>query len=618
MTPDPAGPPSEALFDRFVVDHEALTAAIRAGAQDFDGELKGLSTSYAVVRADALGGAVLDHDGRILVATPTFATDLGLEGDASSVFDIGFDPDGPTIQLVHPSTAGVLSGLALTTPAKATAWKLPPEIAAAARLPGAAFVALTATPGSTGAGFLQACAAFGLTPGQTRVARSVLLTGNIRRTADDLGIAYDTAREAVIGAMRKVGVRKLPALIERLVRLSFGVWPSGDLGKAILLDCWGLTLRQATLALRVAEGMGRSQAASVVGVSDATVKAEMKVVFETLGVQSATGLARVVIEAQILGLLTDATGTTSIADAEHPEPLALVRRSCDTLVAYSDYGPRSGEPVFVLHTSSACRFLPGGIVWALQARGFRPISIDRPGFGLTQPPRDATSWREDPFSAAVADMRLVADTLRLDRFDLLCRGGAQVAVAAHRLMPERLGRTVLINPDPPTDDRLYRGPVGAAAAFFFQHPALIERFAGALSYWLGRGLGRRLVQQAVADSPSDRALMSNPRHIADYERGFRPMATGQVSGYVTEQTAMTRWSSPALAGVEHWRVFLGETDWMATPGEVAAFWRDLLPGADLRIVQGAGRFLVQSHPELIAEALRAAPVAAPSEAGVPG
>jgi hypothetical protein len=84
-----------------------------------------------------------------------------------------------------------------------------------------------------------------------------------------------------------------------------------------------------------------------------------------------------------------------------------------------------------------------------------------------------------------------ADTLRLERVDLLCRGGAQVAVAAYRLMPGRLGRVVLINPDPPTDDRLYRGPVGAVSALFFRQPALIERVAGPLSHWLGWGWGAR-------------------------------------------------------------------------------------------------------------------------------
>ena len=48
----------------------------------------------------------------------------------------------------------------------------------------------------------------------------------------------------------------------------------------------------------------------------------------------------------------------------------------------------------------------------LQEQGFRPVSLDRPGFGLTEPPRDAGAWREDPFAAAAQDMRLVADELK--------------------------------------------------------------------------------------------------------------------------------------------------------------------------------------------------------------
>ena len=76
--------------------------------------------------------------------------------------------------------------------------------------------------------------------------------------------------------MRKVGVRKLPALIDRLVRLSFGVSPTGDLGKAVPLDCCGLTLRQPTVALRVAEGMGRNETAAPIGVSNAGAQSRAK------------------------------------------------------------------------------------------------------------------------------------------------------------------------------------------------------------------------------------------------------------------------------------------------------------------------------------------------------
>lgn len=80
---------------------------------------------------------------------------------------------------------------------------------------------------------------------------------------------------------------------------------------------------------------------------------------------------------------------------------------------------------------------------------------------------------------------------------------------------------------------------------------------------------------------------------------------------------MTRWSSPPLAGVERWRVIQGETDWLAWPGEVESFWRGRLPGAGFRIVPNAGRFLVLSHPALVAEALRAAPAPARADAPVP-
>jgi pimeloyl-ACP methyl ester carboxylesterase len=80
---------------------------------------------------------------------------------------------------------------------------------------------------------------------------------------------------------------------------------------------------------------------------------------------------------------------------------------------------------------------------------------------------------------------------------------------------------------------------------------------------------------------------------------------------------MTRWSSPPLAGVERWRVIQGETDWMVTPSEVEAFWTGRLPGAGFRVVPGVGRFLVLSHPALVAEALCAAPSSARADVPAP-
>ena len=65
-----------------------------------------------------------------------------------------------------------------------------------------------------------ACETFGLTGLQARVATATIRHGSVKQAAAQLGIAYDTAREALSGAMRRVGVDRLPALVTSLASLT--------------------------------------------------------------------------------------------------------------------------------------------------------------------------------------------------------------------------------------------------------------------------------------------------------------------------------------------------------------------------------------------------------------
>lgn len=609
---DQGNPPVGDTLDAWLNHHEALTASIRAGSRGFEAGLDDVAAGYALMRTGRLGGAVLDRKGGILHASARFRE---IDGpallDADLIEEVISQRRGRTS---FPESAPDVGRVAIAygPPDQARSWALPPEVREAIDLPGAAVVVLTVATMSMDAAVEDACRAFGLTDLQTRVAMGLVRTGDARGAGRVAGVAYETARKTLADAMRRVGAARLSGLIERLVRLSFGVWPVGRGGEAVLTHVWGLTPRQAILALRLSEGLTRAEAARAAGISEAVAKKDLDVVFTTLGVGTAAALARAVTEARALALLTDATHGALEAADDFIEPLSLFLRPCGAQVAYSDYGPRSGQPVLVLHSSSSCRPVPSRLVHALQAAGFRPLALDRPGFGLTDPPADRAAWRADPFAAAVDDIRLFCRRLKLDRVDIVARGGAQVAVAMHERAPELMRRVVLVNPDPPTDGRAPgHGPVGAVKEAFFRHPDLIEKLAATLAGWLGAGQGRRMVERVAESSPPDAAVMADPRNLSDYMRGFRLFATGRVAGYVAEQTAMTRWASLGLSGAGHWRILVGGHDRMHHPPQVQAFWRDVLPDAHQRLVEDGGRFLAMSHASLVAETLLQAPEATP-------
>jgi len=464
---------------------------------------------------------------------------------------------------------------------------------------------LAVAAGSAGDAIGSACRSFGLTPLQTRVATALIAKGNVRDAAALSGVGYETAREAIADAMKRAGATRLSGLVESIVRLSFGIWPLGRESDAILKDAWGLTSRQAELALQVAQGLTRAEAARATGISEALAKKEIDIIYATLEVRTAAELARAVTEARALALLTSATGSHAPVEGDFVEPLRLVQRPDGSQVAFSDYGPASGAPVLIVHSSSASRQAPSRLVRALQAAGFRPLAIDRPGFGLTDGLADRAAWRADPFGAACADVRLVCERLKIRRLDVIGRGGAQVVVALARQSPDLLGEVVLVNPDPPTfASRQRRGGVGAVKEAFFRFPDLIEKVTAMVVSNLSPARAKRVVMHAIRTSPLDVAVMDDPRNYADYARGFRLFTTGRVRGYVTEQRALRNWTPGApLTGLGSWQVLLNDHDPLHDPAETLAYWKSVLPDARFETVPDTGRFLVMSHAGLVAARL---------------
>lgn len=584
----------------------AVTAAMRGGSRAFAAGLADEARPHSLVRVDRLGAAVLDRRGAILFASEAFNTLLGrdpIDGEAvAKVLATHQTLIVPNTDETEAARSAVAYGPAL----QAREWALPDGAAQAARSPKAAIVVLAAGAVSDGEALLDACAAFGLTPLQGRVALGLVRTGSVKGAAREANIAYETARKVVADAMRRVGAPRLSAFIERLVRLSFGVWPVGRDGEAMLADIWRLSQRQAALVLALSQGLSRGEAAKAAGMSEAVAKKHLDRIFETLGVRTAAELSKLVTEARALAMLTDAVQGAVPTDPDIIEPLRLLPRPDGTHVAISDYGPRWGRPVLVLHTSSATRAIPGVLVRALHAQGFRPLAIDRPGFGLTDAPTDP-AWRADPFGAACADVAMVCAQLKLKQVDILGRGAAQVAVALAQNRPELIGRVVLVNPDPPTSHGRRAGVIGAVKETFFRHPDLIEKFAWTLASHMTPKRSWRLLAKAMASSPPDVAVMSQGRIYADFAAALRPFATGRVAGYVAEQTAMLGWTSPPLPATGDWRVLQGAHDFMHDPDEVAAYWRQVLPEASIQVIADAGRFLVVSHADLVARTLAHAP-----------
>jgi pimeloyl-ACP methyl ester carboxylesterase len=99
-------------------------------------------------------------------------------------------------------------------------------------------------------------------------------------------------------------------------------------------------------------------------------------------------------------------------------------------------GPDGGRPVVLLHGFPQTAWSWHHQLEALAARGMRALAFDQRGYSPGARPSEVSSYRVD---ALVGDVMAVADTLGLERFDLVGHDwGAIVAWASAGLHPERI------------------------------------------------------------------------------------------------------------------------------------------------------------------------------------
>ena len=116
-------------------------------------------------------------------------------------------------------------------------------------------------------------------------------------------------------------------------------------------------------------------------------------------------------------------------------------------VGYLARGPRDGRPVLYLHGAPGSRreqrILPDQV---LQRFGVRLVSVDRAGYGATDPLPGARPGR-------VRDVVTVCDALDIDRFPLVAvSSGGTYALTLAALEPGRVDRVVLSSAQMPYDD----------------------------------------------------------------------------------------------------------------------------------------------------------------------
>lgn len=549
----------------------------------------------ADIEAPAFTGVAFDKNGEVVADSPLFAGNWEKAAEALATLARRAVRSGSAV-------SGVVAGRPVAVAAAdiAVAWPLPKDALAALAGGRAAFAALAMADGGTAAA--RAGRALGLTGLETRLLSALAREGAVPTAAIAAGVSYATARNTLRSAMAKTGAAKAADLVRRFTRLAAGEVPAHPAADTLFADVYALTLRQARLARLVAAGCSREEAAAAAGVSASTVKGELKVVHAACEVAGVAGLARLVAEVETLVGLAAATDVALAHDFADGRLRLVTRASGAGRIAVEDYGPPGAVPVVLVHAVLMGRHQPRRTVAALQAAGFRPLSVERPGFGLTDLGHD------DAYAQTADDAARVLDAFGLERALVVARcGGAGGACAAR--YPARFPGGVILNPPPAEGgDRFREGTLGALKAVFQGNGSMRRLFGNLVGRWVAQEAVERVLRKSVAACAQDRAALEDPDVMADLARSVRQGLTHAGRGFLAAEARYARgWAPERVDESAGWTLMAGSEDGLHRLEDSIDVWQAAMPDAAVVRLPGHGRFLhLTALPDIVAALQRAA------------
>src|SRR5262245_17468750 len=251
-------------------------------------------------------------------------------------------------------------------------------------------------------------------------------------------------------------------------------------------------------------------------------------------------------------------------------------------VAWSEWGDTRGPAVVLFHRTPGSRLLDPDAAATADA-GVRLITVDRPGYGGTDP-------MPDPTRAAVAsDVGAVVDRIGVDEIAVVgWSGGGHFAVEAGALLGARVRSLSLVCTPAPDDEIPW-----VSDAFRPLVESVPSDPAGALAS----------ITEACAFYAADpEALVTSDPGEADAEVRSRPVVTEAMAvmmregarqgaiGMASDVVAGSRGDALPLDGLRApVSLWYGDADWIGP--EHGGWYADRLEWARLTVVAGAGHLL---------------------------
>lgn len=274
------------------------------------------------------------------------------------------------------------------------------------------------------------------------------------------------------------------------------------------------------------------------------------------------------------------------------DPDQTIRLESGRTVGFADHGRPGDTAVLWCHGGPGSRLEPGYVAPAARDAGLRLVGIDRPGYGLSdvQPGRTIGGW--------VPEALAVADHLGIDRFVTvgISTGGA-FALAVAALAPERVLGVV------PCCSMTDMRCAPARATVSFPHAGAVwdapDRAGAMAAAVASHGEdGSKILEAAEGPPlpPSDLAMLIDHPWRRHWMAAVPAMFAQGVAGYTDDRLADgPGWVTFDVAGITCPVIVLhGAADVIADVVH-ARHTASIVPGAELRVVDGLGHFSIEDQ-----------------------
>jgi pimeloyl-ACP methyl ester carboxylesterase/DNA-binding CsgD family transcriptional regulator len=355
-------------------------------------------------------------------------------------------------------------------------------------------------------------------------------------------------------------------------------------------DSFGLTPAEIRLASRLRDGRTLKETADELSLSINTVRNQLRAIFDKMGLKRQSELIRALAElSQVAGAI-EAHPPQAVTPFGSAPPVRDIRLSDGRRLAYRDYGDPAGAPMLYFHEGLGSSLLPRDADALARDLCLRIVSVERPGFGQSDPRPDYS------FDGVAEDMVELCDALGLSdvRLSAILSGAPSAIQTAIRL-GDRATRILICSGRPPRPTARAGNLLTQFRARLESHPWVLDTFYAILRLRMTPGLVERMIATGSGLSAGDRDFLRANPWVVEFVAGYVTECLARTSrGAADEIKAFRRAGNLTVADLNcPLTVWHGDQDQFAPLSDLLDYLGD--KPREVKVFPGIGHLLALQH-----------------------